>query len=282
MKTHNKTGLVSSSVAVLSLFTPVTPIKGRCIKRQIPIRNNGAIAVLLGLVVGTAWLASAQFDPAAQFSPTANPNGVWTYGFESVPLGSPFNLLTTPVPIPSLPGPVIDSWQSLPIGNFLGVFHNGTAAAQTVTTSGSEISLFNPGMLAMNAGPNDEYGIVQFSAPANGIYTIQGTFEGIDTAGTVSTVYLLHNNVVVASGGVVGFGPISDVPLASGPFLLNVGDTLAYAVGGGTLNSMTALINAQVAAVGVPEPPPYALLGLALVPLAARGGFIRKRKAAIA
>jgi hypothetical protein len=271
--------LVSYSVAALSLFIRATSIKGRCLKRQIPIRNNGAIAVLLGLVIGTAWLAPAQFDPSLQFSPTANPNGVWTYGFESVPLGSPFSLLTTPVPIPSLPGPVIDSWQSLPIGNFLGVFHNGTAAAQTVTTSGSEISLFNPGMLAMNAGPNDEYGIVQFSAPANGIYMIQGTFEGIDTAGTVSTVYLLHNNVVVASGGVLGFGPGSDVPLASGPFLLNVGDTLAYAVGGGTLNSMTALINAQVAAV--PEPSPYALLGLAFVSLVSGIGFVRKRKAVI-
>ncbi|HKW30777.1 MAG TPA: hypothetical protein VJT54_15695 [Verrucomicrobiae bacterium] len=234
----------------------------------------------MGLVIGTAWLASAQFDPSLQFSPTANPNGVWTYGFETVPLGSPFNLLTAPVPIPSSPGPAIDSWQSPPLGNFLGVFHNGTAAAQTVTTSGSEISLFNPGMLAMNAGPNDEYGIVQFSAPANGIYLIQGTFEGIDTAGTVSSVFLLHNNAVVATGSVLGFGPGSDVSLASGPFLLNAGDTLAYAVGGGTFNSMTALVNAQVAAV--PEPSLFALLGLAIAPLVARGGFARKRKAATA
>ena len=37
----------------------------------------------------------------------------------------------------------------------------------------------------------------------------------------------------------------------------------------------------DVAAAAVPEPPPYALLGLALVPLAVRGGFVRKRKAAI-
>ncbi len=38
---------------------------------------------------------------------------------------------------------------------------------------------------------------------------------------------------------------------------------------------------ADVAAVTVPEPSTFALLGLALVPLAARGGFVRKRKAAI-
>ena len=41
-------------------------------------------------------------------------------------------------------------------------------------------------MLAMNAGPNDEFAMVQFTAPVNGIYTIQGVFEGIDIAGTVS------------------------------------------------------------------------------------------------
>ena len=163
----------------------------------------------------------------------------------------------------------------------MGVFYNGTAAIQTVTTSGSEVSQFDPGMLAMNAGPNDEYAMVQFSAPASGIYTFQGVFQGIDTAGTVSRCILLKNNVMVASGSVVGFGPGSDVPLSSGPFLLAVGDTLTYAVGGLTGNSMTALIDAQVSAAAVPEPSSYALLGLALVPLAVRGGFVRKRKAAI-
>jgi hypothetical protein len=282
MKTYCKTRLVSYSVAALSLFTRATSITGRRVKTQIPVHNNCAIAVLLGLVVGTARLASAQYDPSAQFSPINNPNGVWSYGFESVPLSSPFNLLTLAAPVPASPGPAIDSWQSAPLGNFLGVFHNGTAAPQTVTTSGTEISLFNPGMLAMNSGPNDEYGMVQFTAPVNGYYAIQGVFEGIDTAGTVSSVYLLENNLVVATGSVIGFGPISDVPLSTGPILLGAGQTLAYAVGGGTFNSMTALIDAQVAAVAVPEPSPYALLGLALVALAARAGYVRTRKAAIA
>ena len=280
MKTYNKTRLVSYSVAASSLFTRATSIKGRGIKRQIPIRNHGAIAVLLGLVVVTAWLASAQFDPSAQFSPAGNPNGVWTYGYESVPIGSPFNLLTLPIPLPSVPGPFVDSWQS-PAFGAVGVFHNGTAAAQSLTV-GPETSLFDSGMLAMHAGPNDEYGMVQFSAPASGIYTISGNVRRhryrrhnehcVSVAQQRCDSHRQHNS----------FWARNDVPLASGPFLLNVGDTLAYAVGGGPFNSMTALINAQVAAVGVPEPSPYALLGLALVPLVARGRFIRKRKAAIA
>ncbi len=127
MKTYCQTRLVSYSVTALSLFTRATSIKARrVIKGQIPFGKNGAIAVLLGLLVGTARLASAQYDPSLQFSPVANPNGVWTYGFETVPLGSTFNLLTASVPIASAPGPFIDSWQSPPLGNFMGVFHNGT------------------------------------------------------------------------------------------------------------------------------------------------------------
>ena len=235
------------------------------------------VAILLALIFNSAELASAQYDPSAQFSPINNPNGVWSYGFETVPLGSPFNLFTLASPIPASPGPTIDSWLSAPLGTFLGVFDNGTPQVQTVTTGSSEISQFNPGMLAMNAGPNDEYAMVQFTAPANGFYTIQGTFEGIDTAGTVSSVYLLENNVVVASGSVLGFGPPSDVPLSSGPFLLSAGNTLAYAVGGISGNSMTALVNAQVSAAAVPEPSTYALLSLALISLAVRGGLARKR-----
>ena len=248
--------------------------QGRRVKARILIRNHGAIALLLCLVFGKAELASAQFDPSLQFSPINNPNGVWTYGYESVPLGSIFKLLTLPLPVPSSPGPAIDSWQSPAFGT-LGVYHNGTAASQSVTL-GPETSLFNSGMLAMNTGPNDEYGIVQFTAPANGLYTIQGVFEGIATAGTSSDVHLLWNNAVVATGNVLGFGPPSDVPLSSGPFLLNPGDTLAYAVGGVPFNSMTALIDAQVNAVAVPEPSSVGLFGLALVPFAMRGGFVRK------
>ncbi len=280
MKTYWKTKFVSYSVAALSLFTRTTSMKGRRVKGQFPVRNSSAIAVLMGLVVGTASLASAQYNTSTMFSPIKNTNGVWTYGYESVPLGSPLNTLILPAPAASVPGPVIDSWQSPLFGEF-GIFYNQTPVSQLVTI-GPETSQFDPGMLAMNTGPNDEYGIVQFTAPINGIYTIQGTFEGIDISGTASSVFLLENNLIVNTGNVLGFGPGSDVPLSSGPFLLAAGQTLAYAVGGSPFNSMTALIDAQVSAVAVPEPSPYALLGLAFVPLAARGRFIRKRKTALA
>jgi len=232
-------------------------------------RHCGAVALFLALVVGAARPAVAQYDPSAAFSPTSNPNGVWTYGYESVPIMSPFNLLTIPTPVPSLPGPTIDSWQT-PFFGTLGVFDNGTPLVQTVAT-GSDNAIYQPGMLAMHPGPNDQFAMVQFSAPSPGFYTIQGTFEGIDTSMLSTDVYLLHNNVIVING-VVPPAYLAQVALSSLPIFLNVGDTLTYAVGGGPFHDTTALIDAQVsAASSIPEPSSFVLLAIACAGLAAWG-----------
>ncbi len=155
------------------------------------LRHCGAVALFLASVVGAARPAVAQYDPSAQFSATNNPNGVWTYGFEVVPLGSAFTLLPAPVSVSPGPGPAVDSWQ-LP-GYVQSVLHNGTTMTQFVNTA-FDNAIYDPGMLAMHPGANDEFAMVQFTAPAAGIYSIQGTFEGIDTAWTTSNVYLLLNN----------------------------------------------------------------------------------------
>jgi len=225
--------------------------------------------VASALIAGAARPAAAQFDPSAQFSPVVNPNGVWSYGYEHVPVGSPFSLLTVPGPIP---GTSVDAWRTPTFGD-VGVMHNGTALAQPVVGL-SDNAVFQAGELAMHPGPNDEYGIVQFTAPANGNYKIGGTFQSIDITGLTNTnVALLWNNAVVASGVAIGF---ATVPLSFGPVPLNVGDTLAFAVGGNPFHGYTGLLSdAQVAAVGIPEPSSLVLVGIAIMSLA--GYRLRKR-----
>ncbi|MGO9462688.1 MAG: hypothetical protein ACLQIB_47215 [Isosphaeraceae bacterium] len=233
-------------------------------------RQCGAVALFLALVVGAARPAAAQYDPSTAFSPTSNPNGVWSYGFENVPVGSPFNLLTVPTPVPASPGPFISSWQTPTFGT-LGVLDNGLPVPQTVNT-GVDFAIYQPGMLAMHPGPNDQLAIVQFTAPANGFYTIQGTFEAIDTSMVSTSVYLLFNNVTIASG-VVPPAYLAQVPLSSPSLFLAAGDTLAYAVGGGPFHDTTALINAEVSPASsiIPEPSSFVLLAIACVALAAWG-----------
>ncbi len=220
-------------------------------------------------MVGAARPAVAQYNPVTQFSPINNPNGVWTYGFENVPIGSPFNLLTVPTPVPSAPGPFINSWETPTFGT-LGVLDNGTPVAQLVNT-GTDTAIYQPGMLALHPGPNDQLAVVQFTAPTNGFYTIQGTFEGIDTSMLSTNVYLLLNNVPIVSG-VVPPAYLAQIPLSSPSILLAAGDTLAYAVGGGPFHDTTALIDAQVsAASSIPEPSSLVLLAIACVGLVAWG-----------
>ncbi len=231
-------------------------------------RNFSIVLFTLATVVGSACPASAQNDPAAQFSPVLNPapaiGGTWSYGYENFPLPNPFNLAPVPVSVP-----VIDAW--LPAtGLDVGVFHNGTAANQTYSLGGDHAT-YVPGEIGMHPGPNDQYGIVEFTAATPGYYAIQGVFQGLDSSGLTDTdVRLLENNLTVVSGTVIGDGPGSDVPLSAGPFFLNVGDTLAYAVGGSPAWGSTGLVpgSASVDAVAVPEPSSLVLLGLAVISFA--------------
>jgi hypothetical protein len=230
-------------------------------------RSWSIVPLVLASLMGAAKIASAQNDPSAQFSPINNPNpvpnGVWKYGFENFPLPNPFNLLTLPGPVATIPTS-IDAWRDPAFGQ-VGVYHNGTAVVQNFVGPGDN-AFYQPGELGMHPGPNDQYGVVQFTVPAAGFYEIHGVFEGLDVAGTNTFVSLLKNNVPVVSGNVVGFRPPSDVSLTVGPVFLNPGDTLAYAVGGNPINGSTGLLNASVDAV-VPEPSTFVLCGLGLIGL---------------
>jgi hypothetical protein len=110
------------------------------------------VALLIALTIYPATRASAQGDPAARFSPAANPNGVWTYGFEFFPLPAPFSLVTAPATLPTAPGPSVDVWWSPTFGQ-VDVLHNETPVVQSFVT-GNDNALIEPGGLGIHLGPN--------------------------------------------------------------------------------------------------------------------------------
>jgi hypothetical protein len=164
-----------------------------------------------------------QYDAVKDFSITANPNGVWTYGWTSS-LGSPLTPYTV-TDTSSVPG--TSFWLS-PQFPQPALGHNDTGVPICAFTW-----CLPPNDLLSHPGPNGEYSVVRWTAPSSGTIAIQGVFEGLDPVGPTSTdVHVLHN-----SSHSLLRGPINSArqPLAFSGILLRVvaGDTIDFAVGFG-------------------------------------------------
>ncbi len=189
------------------------------------IQKIKATLGLLALFLHPAVEAVAQsWSAAGDFSPTNNPNGVWSYGWSQT-LGSLFILDTA-----SESQSGIDRWlgQQWPDGN-PSVNHNATPTAITPFNSVT----FQPGQLGFHPGPNGENAIVRFTAPATGSYNVDAAFVGLDFVGPTTTdVHILVRGASVFDGNVNGFGPGSG-PTFSTNLTLNAGDTVDFDVGVG-------------------------------------------------
>jgi hypothetical protein len=219
-------------------------------------------------------IARADFDAAADFSATSNPNGVWSYGWTQT-LGSSFILDAIHENSFGL-----DFWEGSietdsPPGFFPTVFHNGTVNTiyyfDTVAVAA--------GQLGLHPGPDGQYGVVRFTAPAHGTYSIDSAFTGIDFF-TATDVHLLVNEASIFDGEVVVF---DGVGIGSGPSFstlraLQAGDTIDFAVGFGSpiigsyFNDSTGLA-AQIRVV--PEPVSLIMLWTGLVGMLSYAGCRR-------
>jgi hypothetical protein len=164
-------------------------------------------------------------DAAAEFSSTANPNGVWAYGY-TTSLGSLFILDPLQINIygmefwhATFPAPSVD----VP---FIG--YNPTAVPQTVGTG-----IDPPYSLITHPASNGQYAVLRYVAPAACNYTFDTQFLGADPVGPTTTdVHVLYNSVPIRDGLVNGYGAGSG-PFWSGTQFMNANDTLDFAVGYG-------------------------------------------------
>jgi hypothetical protein len=180
----------------------------------------------VSVLLGSSLDAAETFNPAAEFSGNNNPNGPWTYGY-SLTLGDSLIPHRTSLP------PIVSSTGGLAVwrtdlgSGVPAVWYNPISLKVNFGTL-----VLAPGELVLHPGPNNEFGLLRFSAPIDGTYNIAGSFSGNDNRGASTDVHILANGESIFSGAVNGFGP------GSGPSFnltvpLKLGDSIDFAVGTG-------------------------------------------------
>jgi len=208
------------------------------------------IAFLCVIAVARPNAASA-FSAAGDFSIVNNPNGAWSYGW-STNIGSAF-ILDTLKTTTSFGQPGLDEW--------LNGQGDGNASVQYNTTANPIFigghTTFQVGVLGINPGTNSAYGIVRWTAPSAGSFTITATFSGISTIGASTDVHIFLDGNSIFNSTVNGvpapavFSQIENLVL---------GDTIDFEVGnenGNNHDDTTDLV-----ATIVPEPTTLALVGM--------------------
>jgi hypothetical protein len=189
------------------------------------------VAALL-LCSTTALHAALLFDPAAEFSVTENPHGVWTYGYSATLGGNLLSFNGTGSVNSSRPlgvgieGYYVDNLFTVPM-----IAHNPTTTA-FATIDGS----LEPSGLALHPGQNGEYAVLRFRAPDDASYAIAGSFFGDNSAPTTTDAHILVNGVAIFDATVQGFGPASAKTFSATRQLVR-GDVIDFAVGYGANNN---------------------------------------------
>jgi hypothetical protein len=190
------------------------------------------IKFLIAIVVAVSFASTGRvlagtYDVAADFSTNANPNGVWSYGYATT-LGGSLILYTDNS---ASTASVIGWGHNISLGA-PALFYNTTDHA---TTAGDGTPNLAPHQACFHPGPNNEYSIYRFTAPAAGNYLLQAAFVGADIVGTSTDVHVLVNDSLIFDGSVNGFGPGTG-PSFTTNLVLQANDRVDFEVGYGGNN----------------------------------------------
>lgn len=219
------------------------------------ITLTAIVTTLLCFVVVALPQAALADDVAEDFSLSSNPNGNWSYGWSSS-LGGAFNLDTANAA--SLYSLGLSAW----LGNQWAdgspyVAKNDTANPITV----NNYTTWQPGQLDINPVVG-YYGVVRWTAPSSGQFTIDGTFSGLSSApgGDSADVHIQLNGTSIFDSDV--FGTPSPTSY-SGVQDLAAGDHIDFVVGIG-MDGSDHEDSTGLSATVVPEPGTLGLVGAGL------------------
>lgn len=221
-----------------------------------------AFPLLTLVLVGSENVKAATIaDAVADFSPTSNPNGAWSYGQEAT-LGGAFSLLTFNDSAHGL-----DAWAT--DANYPGgdatpyIAHNPSGS--TITFSSFSVPVNE---LQLQPGPSGQFAVVRwtstFATPTT--ITITGQFSSEDNhtsptpAGTTSDAHVLRDGVALFNTNINGIGVTSPYSLTT---TVSAGDTIDFAVGYGSnldYSFDSTGLQAQISTIASTVPEPGSLL----------------------
>jgi hypothetical protein len=192
-----------------------------------------ALAIFIG--PANRAFAGTIYDAVSDFSITANPNGVWSYGW-SATLGGPLNLYTN---TDSTCYTGISAWSLYTCTTFLPapqILHNNTDHVIHLAVF-PQIAV-PPTNLLLHPVAAGEYRVLQWTAPNAGIFKIRALYQGLDAAGPTTTdVHVLVQSAKTQITTSLLGGQIQSYELpmtATFPAVkLSAGDTVSFAVGFG-------------------------------------------------
>lgn len=209
------------------------------------------LLVMFGLIAGLE--AHAQtFDLANDFSPTANPNGVWTYGLRnsSGTFGQlPFTLTSSGV----------DFWYSPNPGPFPTlpqIAHNPTTSVVIFETA-----IVDAGAVTFHPGVDGTLAVARFTAPFAATYDFSAFFQDADTAANIATISILENGSQLLLQD-LGVGTLSFTQTLS----LAAGGTVDFQIGAGSNEYFNdnKRIGVTVTTISAPIPEPASFLLIAI------------------
>lgn len=191
------------------------------------------LTAVVAALISALPVCAQTWKVANDFSPTQNPNGVWSYGSKTILNGdfacynSVFNENST-----------IYVWCQ---------DNNTDTCGNVCTNTGSDPIESNgmwwePVSTRFHPGANKGYCAVRWTAPSSCIVRIDATFSGMNFAqGTTTDVHVLHNTDAIYNGTINGFAgggthaefgtsPKQDF---SGMIFVGSGDTIDFEVGAG-------------------------------------------------
>ncbi len=199
--------------------------------------------------------AGSTYNAVADFSLSGNPNGQWSYLYDT---GSGPQLLTH-VRHNVLAQGVDSWWDGLFTPDSVNTFKNTTASTVSFATIVLPLNLLGMDPQVQKSD------ITRWTAPSAGMWSITGLFQGIDTFENSHTVEILENSAtkLLAPTTISSFGQTVDF---SFDVSLAKGDTIDFMVNGATnYNDLSTGLSATVQSASVPEPSSLVLAIIASV-----------------